>query len=238
MAAPNQEVSHAHEPNPVSTGPFDVRVLAAVGNRGQVRGGVAAARRPQAFACPRCRSSSAYAFRRGRQPYRECAGCGYQCSLIAGTMFEAASWCSPVGSWPGYPPYEVGDNSRPLAKRSPSPTTCGACSRAGSQHSGDHHCELAPLTRRSSRCCRSPCRRRSLLCERRVPTGLPGCRLPLAARQRSIESRPPRRRDSGAACRQRIAQVGRPTRGPGYKPKAKTFFGPVGPNRPNVPLPQ
>jgi Zn ribbon nucleic-acid-binding protein len=45
---------------------------------------------PQGFVCPRCNGREAISFRRGRQPYRECAAaaCQYQCSLIAGTLFE------------------------------------------------------------------------------------------------------------------------------------------------------
>jgi len=58
---------------------------------------VAAARWPEGFRCPRCDGTAAYAFRRGRQPYRECVACGYQCSLIAGTMFEATKL--PLSRW-------------------------------------------------------------------------------------------------------------------------------------------
>jgi Zn ribbon nucleic-acid-binding protein len=49
------------------------------------------------YACPRCQGTVAYSFRRGRQSYRECVGCGYQCSLIAGTMFEASKL--PLTVW-------------------------------------------------------------------------------------------------------------------------------------------
>jgi hypothetical protein len=48
---------------------------------------LAVARWPDGFECPRCQGRSAYSFRRGRQPYRQCFGCGYQCSVIAGTIF-------------------------------------------------------------------------------------------------------------------------------------------------------
>lgn len=58
---------------------------------------VAAARWPQGFACRRCGGRAAYAFRRGRQPYRECAACGDQCSLIAGTVFESTKL--PLTCW-------------------------------------------------------------------------------------------------------------------------------------------
>ena len=50
---------------------------------------LAAARWPDGFVCPRCKGRASYPFRRGRQPYRQCAGCEYQCSLIVGTMFGA-----------------------------------------------------------------------------------------------------------------------------------------------------
>jgi hypothetical protein len=49
---------------------------------------IAAARWPDGYVCPRCRGTSALSFRRGRQSFRECRGCRYQCSLIVGTMFE------------------------------------------------------------------------------------------------------------------------------------------------------
>jgi transposase-like protein len=49
---------------------------------------IAAARWPDGYVCPRCRSTAALSFRRGRQAYRECRDCRYQCSLIVGTMFE------------------------------------------------------------------------------------------------------------------------------------------------------
>ena len=47
--------------------------------------------------CPRCPGSASYAFRRGRQPYRQCVGCGYQCSVIAGTIFESTKL--PLTRW-------------------------------------------------------------------------------------------------------------------------------------------
>lgn len=49
---------------------------------------IAAARWPGGYVCPRCRGTAALSFRRGRQSFRECRGCRYQCSLIVGTMFE------------------------------------------------------------------------------------------------------------------------------------------------------
>ena len=58
---------------------------------------VFAMRWPQGFVCPRCSERHSFAFRRGRQPYRECGACGYQCSLIVGTMFEATKL--PLSRW-------------------------------------------------------------------------------------------------------------------------------------------
>ena len=58
---------------------------------------LAAARWPEGFRCPRCQGCAAYSFRRGRQPYRQCAGCDYQCSVIAGTIFESTKL--PLTRW-------------------------------------------------------------------------------------------------------------------------------------------
>jgi len=58
---------------------------------------VAAMRWPRGYRCPHCAGARAWSFRRGRQSYRECAACGYQCSLIAGTIFEASKL--PLTRW-------------------------------------------------------------------------------------------------------------------------------------------
>lgn len=58
---------------------------------------VAAMRWPEGFVCPKCQANRAWSFRRGRQAYRECCACGYQCSLIAGTIFEASKL--PLSRW-------------------------------------------------------------------------------------------------------------------------------------------
>lgn len=52
---------------------------------------------PEGFVCPRCASKVSTGFRRGRQPYRQCCDCSYQCSLIVGTMFEATKL--PLTRW-------------------------------------------------------------------------------------------------------------------------------------------
>lgn len=60
------------------------------GTQEKCEAAVAAMRWPQGFRCPRCEGAQAWSFRRGKQSYRECSACGYQCSLIAGTIFEAS----------------------------------------------------------------------------------------------------------------------------------------------------
>jgi hypothetical protein len=52
---------------------------------------------PEGFVCPRCEDRRCFSFRRGRQPYRQCAGCAYQCSLIVGTLFESTKL--PLTRW-------------------------------------------------------------------------------------------------------------------------------------------
>lgn len=71
--------------------------LQRYGTEDQCEAAVFMARWPQGFVCRRCRGTAAYAFRRGRQPYRQCGACGYQCSLIAGTIFEATKL--PLTVW-------------------------------------------------------------------------------------------------------------------------------------------
>ena len=58
---------------------------------------LAALRWPKGWACLRCGGAQAYEFRRGGQRYHECVGCRYQCSLIAGTMFEGSKL--PLRVW-------------------------------------------------------------------------------------------------------------------------------------------
>lgn len=58
---------------------------------------LAQSRWPQGWVCPRCEGKSAYAFRRGHQPYRQCTSCRYQCSLTVGTMFEGTKL--PLQVW-------------------------------------------------------------------------------------------------------------------------------------------
>ena len=71
--------------------------LERYGTEAQCEAAVAASRWPKGWSCPRCGGSHAYPFRRGRQPYQECVDCHYQCSLIAGTMFESSKL--PLRVW-------------------------------------------------------------------------------------------------------------------------------------------
>lgn len=71
--------------------------LERYGSEEQCEEAVFAMRWPQGFRCPRCSGAHSFGFRRGRQPYRECRGCGYQCSLIVGTVFESTKL--PLSRW-------------------------------------------------------------------------------------------------------------------------------------------
>jgi len=51
---------------------------------------------PQGFCCPRCEGARAALTHNGRRLW-ECLGCGYQCSSIAGTVFEATKL--PLTKW-------------------------------------------------------------------------------------------------------------------------------------------
>lgn len=55
------------------------------------------ARWPEGFRCPRCQGCAAWSCRRGKQPLRLCAGCGYQCSLTAGTLLQDTKL--PLTTW-------------------------------------------------------------------------------------------------------------------------------------------
>ncbi|MBL8257096.1 MAG: IS1595 family transposase [Pseudoxanthomonas mexicana] len=71
--------------------------LERYGTEQQCEQAVFAMRWPGGFVCPRCNGGDSFGFRRGRQPYRECRGCGYQCSLIVGTLLEATKL--PLTRW-------------------------------------------------------------------------------------------------------------------------------------------
>ena len=54
---------------------------------------------PKGYVCPSCELADASfsSFRRGRLLYRQCSGCHFQCSVIAGTIFEATKL--PLTVW-------------------------------------------------------------------------------------------------------------------------------------------
>jgi transposase-like protein len=52
---------------------------------------------PDGFVCPRCQGSWHSEFRRQQRLYFQCSGCRYQCSLVAGTVFESSK--VPLTSW-------------------------------------------------------------------------------------------------------------------------------------------
>ena len=63
----------------------------------QCRTALEAARWPDGFVCPACAGAARTRFERGGLPYWQCGGCAYQCSLIAGTIFESSKL--PLTSW-------------------------------------------------------------------------------------------------------------------------------------------
>jgi predicted RNA-binding Zn-ribbon protein involved in translation (DUF1610 family) len=67
------------------------------GTEAQCEQALQAARWPQGFVCPRCGGTVAWSRRRGRQALRLCAGCGYQCSLTAGTVMQDTKL--PLRTW-------------------------------------------------------------------------------------------------------------------------------------------
>ncbi len=67
------------------------------GSQEQCEGLVRAWRWPEGFVCPRCRGSWHSEFRRQDRLYFHCSGCRYQCSLVAGTVFESSK--VPLTSW-------------------------------------------------------------------------------------------------------------------------------------------
>jgi transposase-like protein len=67
------------------------------GTEAQCEAAAVASRWPQGFVCPRCRASQACQFRRQGRLYFQCASCRYQCSAIAGTIFESTKL--PLRRW-------------------------------------------------------------------------------------------------------------------------------------------
>lgn len=58
---------------------------------------VRAWRWPEGFVCPRCQGVWHSEFRRKERLYFQCSGCRYQCSLVAGTIFESSK--VPLPGW-------------------------------------------------------------------------------------------------------------------------------------------
>jgi hypothetical protein len=51
---------------------------------------------PDGFVCPRCAQVEHVEFRRSKRLYFQCCACRYQCSLVAGTIFESTKLALPV----------------------------------------------------------------------------------------------------------------------------------------------
>ena len=74
--------------------------FSSYGSQTQCEDAIRAWRWPQGFVCPRCPQSSSSQpseFRRGARLYFQCALCRYQCSLLAGTIFESTKL--PLPKW-------------------------------------------------------------------------------------------------------------------------------------------
>jgi ribosomal protein L37AE/L43A len=67
------------------------------GTEAKCQAALEAARWPAGFVCPSCGGSARTRFERSGLPYWQCGSCAYQCSLIAGTMFEASKL--PLRRW-------------------------------------------------------------------------------------------------------------------------------------------
>ena len=68
----------------------------STGRRSGVRTSCARGAGPWA-SCPRCQCCWHSEFRRQQRLYFQCSGCRYQCSLVAGTVFESSK--VPLTSW-------------------------------------------------------------------------------------------------------------------------------------------
>jgi hypothetical protein len=67
------------------------------GTEAQCEAALQAARWPRGFVCPNCAGAARTRFLRNGLPYWQCGGCGHQCSLISGTVFEASKL--PLTRW-------------------------------------------------------------------------------------------------------------------------------------------
>ena len=66
------------------------------GSAEQCEGLVRSWRWPSGFVCPRCAVTECSEFRRSTRLYFQCSGCRYQCSLVAGTIFESSKLALPI----------------------------------------------------------------------------------------------------------------------------------------------
>ncbi|MBC7598469.1 MAG: IS1595 family transposase [Polaromonas sp.] len=73
--------------------------MALYGTQDKCEAAVINWRWPQGYVCPSCGQVDAgfSSFRRGSLLYRQCSGCHFQCSVIAGTIFEATKL--PLTVW-------------------------------------------------------------------------------------------------------------------------------------------
>lgn len=67
----------------------------AYGTQQQCEEVVRAWRWPEGFVCPRCPRTEHSEFRRSSRLYFQCSACRYQCSLVAGTIFESSKLALP-----------------------------------------------------------------------------------------------------------------------------------------------
>ena len=68
----------------------------AYGTQQQCEEIVRAWRWPQGFVCPRCPQNEHSEFRRSSRMYFQCSSYRYQCSLVAGTIFESSKLALPT----------------------------------------------------------------------------------------------------------------------------------------------
>lgn len=71
--------------------------LQRYGTEAQCRAALEAVRWPKGFVCPDCGEAARTRYERAGLPYWQCAACAYQCSLIAGTIFESTKL--PLSRW-------------------------------------------------------------------------------------------------------------------------------------------
>jgi transposase-like protein len=71
--------------------------LQQFGTEAQCEAALQAARWSHGFVCPQCAGAARTSFVRGGLRYWQCGGCGHQCSLSSGTVFEATKL--PLTRW-------------------------------------------------------------------------------------------------------------------------------------------